>query len=144
MAIQTISNSTAGVPELGKETVSLDERKAEQGAPTMEPREFYADVRVDDEVMPIMAPPSEVEIQAIKSGGIAAWHNSKKITAMWCNSSDRNAYAAITGMGWKKIANSSDSAFLTLTMLASHAEQTNSTCNIRIDSDGAIHEIYVW
>ena len=89
-------------------------------------------------------PPSENSDDAIASEGITAWHNSKKITAMWCNSAQRNAYAAVQGMGWKKISNANDSSFVSLVALLSLAEQTDANTKLRIESDGEIHEVYVF
>lgn len=112
------------------------------GEPGMDVQALLAEVRSERDQQPGMAPPGdEVEVEA---EGITAWHNGKKITAMWSNASNRNAYAAVQGMGWKKLSNANDSSFLALTMLAAHAEQTNSTVNLEIGSDNEIHQIYVW
>ena len=89
----------------------------------------------------------ESETAAIANGedqGITAWHNSKKITALWCNSSNRNAYAAVEGLGWRRLSNANDGAHLNLAILASHAEQTGSNCNIRVETNNMIQEMYVW
>ena len=95
-------------------------------------------------IKPAQTPPSEAQLAAAEEAGIAAWHNSKKITALWSNASTRNAYIAVDGMGWKKLANPNDSSFVSMTMMAAHAEQINATVNIRTESDGMVHEIYVW
>ena len=95
-------------------------------------------------VSPAQAPPSESQLAAAEEAGIAAWHNGKKITALWSNSSPRNAYIVVEGMGWKKLSNANDSCIVSMTMLAAHAEQANATVNIRTESDGMVHEIYVW
>ncbi|WP_322865624.1 hypothetical protein U5922_005100 [Aquicoccus sp. G2-2] len=63
---------------------------------------------------------------------------------MWCNASARNAFAAVQGLGWKRLSNANDSSFLALVMMASHAEQTNATVNVEIGTDQEIHQIYVW
>jgi hypothetical protein len=42
------------------------------------------------------------------------------------------------------LANASDSANLTLTLLATQALQTDRPVDYREDADGMIHEIYVW
>jgi hypothetical protein len=93
---------------------------------------------------PIDAPPSESAEDTIAAEGITAWHNNKKITAMWCNSSQRNAYASVQGIGWKRISNANDSSFVTLVALLSLAEQTNANTKLRIEGDGEIHEAYVF
>ena len=94
--------------------------------------------------VPTLVPPTEADIEAAAGNGIAAWHNGKKITALWSNSSNRNSYIAVEGMGWKKLSNANDSCVVSMTMLATHAEQTNANVNIRIEADGMVHEIYVW
>lgn len=114
------------------------------GAPTMEPSALMSETRLENEARPTMTPPSEVLGEEGLSEGITAWHNSKKVTAMWANASARNAFASVAGLGWKKLSNANDSSFLALTMLASSAEQTNATCNLRIEADNEVHEIYVW
>lgn len=93
---------------------------------------------------PADMPPSESSEDVIASQGITAWHNNKKITAMWCNSAQRNAFAAVQGMGWKKISNANDSSYVTLVALCSLAEQTDANTKLRIESDGEIHEVYVF
>ncbi len=144
MARQTAKSKAKDAPEIPAEAVAATIAYANPGAPNMEPDTLMSDTRLESEARPMITPPSEVAELVIEAEGITAWHNNKKITAMWSNSSVRNAYAAIAGIGWKKLSNANDSSFLALVMLASHAEQTNANCNIRIESDGEIHEIYVW
>ncbi len=113
------------------------------GAPTMDVSALLGESIVERADRPAMTPPNDVTIEA-EEQGITAWHNGKKITATWCNASNRNAYAAIPGLGWKRLSNANDSSFLALTMLAAHAEQTNATVNVEIGTDNEIHQIYVW
>jgi hypothetical protein len=131
-------------PSLPPQAANVVMLESSPGAPTMPPDDFITEARAQRDARPMMTPPSEVVEREVKGDGIGAWHNGKKITAMWSNSAVRNAYAAVAGLGWKKISNANDSSWLALTMMASHAEQTNATCNIRIESDGEIHEVYVW
>ena len=79
-------------------------------------------------------------------GGIAAtvWVNNKKINALWAINENRNTWVAVTGVGWVKLANNSDSAIVALTMLGANARQTQGNVNYRQESDGMLHEIYVW
>lgn len=93
---------------------------------------------------PSMVPPGEESQAALQAEGITAWHNSKKITSMWSNSSSLNAYAGVDGMGWKKISNSNPSSFVSLVAILSLAEQTGAATNLRIEADGEIHEAYVF
>ena len=78
------------------------------------------------------------------ASGITAWQNNKKINALWSINQNRNSWTGIEGIGWKKLVNNSDSAIMALTMLAAHAFQKGSIVNYRDESDGMIHEIYVW
>lgn len=95
------------------------------------------------DLAPTQFPPTETAIEAADEG-LAAWHNGKKITALWSDRSNRNSWIAIQGMGWKKLATKNDSSLVSLTLIASHAEQTGSTVNVRIESDNRVHEIYAW
>jgi hypothetical protein len=72
----------------------------------------------------------------------AVWQRNQRVTGLW--GKDRNFWVAIRGIGWKKLANASDSANLTLTLLATQALQTDRPVDYREDADGMIHEIYVW
>jgi hypothetical protein len=92
---------------------------------------------------PTVAPPAEDTSAALAPEAVSAWHVNKKIVAMWCNSSTRNAYASVAGMGWRRISPSNDSAFVSLTAMLSHAEQTNANCRLRIENK-TIVEAYVF
>jgi hypothetical protein len=83
---------------------------------------------------------SELAGEAAAAG---AWHNNKKITQLWTINENRNSWAAVSGLGWRKISPSSDSVNTTLTMLAAHAKQTNRTVRVREESN-TIVEMYVW
>ena len=113
-------------------------------APSMDVSTLLGDTIVERVDRPAQMPPDDITSEIAEDGGITAWHNGKKITATWCNASNRNAYAAVQGLGWRRLCNANDSAFLSLTMLATHAEQTNATVNVEIGSDNKIHQIYVW
>jgi len=76
--------------------------------------------------------------------GITAWQNNKKITALWSINQNRNFWVHVDGIGWKKLANNSDSAIVALTLLGSHAREKESVVNFREESDGMIREMYVW
>ncbi len=47
-------------------------------------------------------------------------------------------------MGWRRLSNANDSAFLAMVMMGAHAEQMNATVNLKISSSNEIQEIYVW
>ena len=134
-------------PEVPAEVVARTAQSisaGDEGAPTLQPDTLMSETRQEQEIRPTMTPPADTSELAVATEGIAAWHNGKKVTAMWSNSAERNSFAAVAGMGWKKLSNANDSSFLTLTMLTSHAEQVNADCNLRVESDNEVHEVYVW
>lgn len=92
---------------------------------------------------PALAPPTETEAARAEEG-VVAWLNAKKIEALWSDTTNGNSWIYVGGTGWKALSNANDSALLAMTMLSSHAEQTNATVNLRIEADGKVHEIYVW
>lgn len=91
---------------------------------------------------PTVAPPAEPDGEAAVAA-VSAWHTNAKIVAMWANSAPRNAYASVAGMGWRRISPANDSAFVSLTAMLSHAEQTNADCRLRLEGD-VIVEAYVF
>lgn len=122
---------------------SITEAAVREAAPTLQPDTLEGGTVEGRLTVPSMTPPSEQSVSA-EDEGISAWYNGKKITALWCNQTDRNAYIYVGGMGWRKLSNANASALLSMVMLASHAEQTNATVNLRVESDNMVHEIYVW
>ena len=74
----------------------------------------------------------------------AAWNNGKKITALWSINQNRNSWVHIDGVGWRRLANNSDSAIMAMSILGAHAREKATTVNYRDEADGMIHEIYVW
>jgi len=76
--------------------------------------------------------------------GVMAWQNNKKITGLWGKNQNKNSWVHIAGVGWKRLANNSDSAIVALTMLGAHARENDSVVNYREEADGMIHEMYVW
>lgn len=81
--------------------------------------------------------------ESVAADGITAWQNDKRITALWSINQNRNVYAGVAGLGWKKIANNSDTAVVALNMLAAHARVKGARVNFREDG-GMIREMYVW
>lgn len=139
-----MSSKTAEAPAKSPAAVRNEAGKeAQGGAPSFSLDDLIQDAAAKSGLTPSMSPPDDTAV-ASDSEGITAWHNGKKITAMWCNAANRNAYAAVSGLGWRKLSNANDSAFLSMVMLASHAETVSANVNINIGSDNEIHEIYVW
>ena len=82
--------------------------------------------------------------QSASSGAVGAWVNGKRVSALWAINQNRNSWVHIAGVGWRKLANNSDSVTITLTMLGANAKQSQTSVNYREESDGMIHEMYVW
>jgi hypothetical protein len=78
------------------------------------------------------------------SAGITAWQNNKRITGLWAINQNRNSWVYVDTVGWKKLANNSDSAIVALSMLGAHAREKSSVVNYREENDGMIREMYVW
>jgi hypothetical protein len=96
---------------------------------------------------PIAAPPGAPLARPTvpPPGGEEApgWHSGKKITGLWSTNERRNSWIGVQGLGWKKLANNSDSAVVALTMLAAHARLTGGNVDIKEDAE-QITEIYAW
>ncbi|MFT3792581.1 MAG: hypothetical protein QM741_16290 [Rudaea sp.] len=90
------------------------------------------------------APSLEPNAAALSDGGQTVWNNDKKATALWSINQNRNSWVYVAGVGWKKLANNSDSAVVALTVLAANAKQSQGVYNYRDEADGMIHETYVW
>ena len=85
----------------------------------------------------------EGAIESIGDGNMA-WLNSKKVAGLWCINQNKNSWARISGIGFKKLSNKSSSGNVALTILMAHARITNSSINYRDESDAEIHEVYAW
>lgn len=94
-----------------------------------------------DESAPMLRPAA---LEGAASGGITAWQNNKRITGLWAINQSRNSWVHVDGIGWKKLANNSDSAIVALTVLGAHAREKNSPVNYREEADGMVREMYVW
>lgn len=95
--------------------------------------------RMETEARPSQLPTGEA-IQGITA---AVWHSDKSIIGLWSNNQNRNVYVAIAEIGWKKLADNSDSAIMAMTIILSHAFQTNRKANL-MEEDGQIRQVYVW
>ncbi len=94
---------------------------------------------------PLEAPPYEDGDAEQDSGafGAGAWHNNKKVTSLWSKDETRNSWAAVSGLGWKKLNSSNNSSCVALTILSAHAKQYNRNVKLKIDNN-QIKEMYVW
>lgn len=93
---------------------------------------------------PQVTPPAETA-GASTDGGVTAvvWHRDKRVTAMWSNASNRNAYAAVSGLGWRRISPANDSCFVTMTAMLAHAEASGKRTDVKLDGT-TIVEVYVF
>jgi hypothetical protein len=90
--------------------------------------------------MPSFAPP-----QGSENGGVTAtWVSDKRINALWSINENRNVWIGVDGIGWKKLADNSDSAIMALTILAAHARLMQSRYDYFEADDGKITQCYVW
>jgi glycine cleavage system protein P-like pyridoxal-binding family len=95
----------------------------------------------EEQMEPSLLPP---QVDKDQAEGITAWQNGQKITALWSNNANRNSWVYVANIGWKKLADNSDSAVVALNVLAAHAQLKGTVVNYREDADTKIHEIYVW
>ena len=115
----------------------------ELAIPTQEPP---SEVIIESEIISGSSPsePLPDTEDAMASTAGATWHRGKKITALWSINQNRNVHVGISSVGWRKLANNSDSAIVALNMLSSHAKQMNRNVNAYEDDKKMIKEIYVW
>ncbi len=66
------------------------------------------------------------------------------VTAMWSINEARNAWMHVPGLGWRKLYNGRDGAFMALVALAGQARQTGRQIVFREEADGMVYEIYLW
>jgi hypothetical protein len=95
--------------------------------------------KIETEVRPSQMPTRE----AIEGITAAAWYSDKSITGLWSSNSNRNVHVAIADVGWKKLADNSDSAIMAMTIMLSHAFQTNRKATL-MEENGQIRQVYVW
>ena len=110
-------------------------------SPSEEPPDEAQEAYVGAGTAPTESPPTAVGEE--REGFGAVWHNNKKITGLWTSNQNRNSWFYVEGVGWKKIADNSDTAVVALTILASHALQTGVNVNALEDA-GKVTQIYAW
>ncbi|MCW2714532.1 MAG: hypothetical protein JWN88_1579 [Frankiales bacterium] len=93
--------------------------------------------------VPTSEPPGSAAGQAAVAA-VGAWQSDKRISAMWCNRSPRNAFMHVTGIGWKRLSPASEASWNAMVMLATQARQTGCRIDYRDEADGLVHEIYLW
>ena len=83
---------------------------------------------------------------AVQAAAAAAttWQSQKTVVGQWTINQDRNSWMSVAGIGWQKLSTASDSGCVALTMLASSALITKAAVSYRQESDGMVHEMYVF
>lgn len=89
---------------------------------------------------PTQQPPST---QA-EAGAVGTALNGQKVTALWAEQSNRNAWANFQTSGWKRLSPLTDSGSTAMTLLAAHARATGSAPYADEDPAGTIAVMYVW
>jgi hypothetical protein len=82
--------------------------------------------------------------QAAATDGVTTWVGDKRVSSLWSINQVRNSWVGISGVGWIKLSNASDSGIVALTMLAASARQMQNRFDYRQEGDGMIHEVYAW
>lgn len=70
------------------------------------------------------------------------WLNGRKVTALWSNEQQSNAWGWIDG-AWRKFEDAHDDACTNMTILAAHAKAQNRDVNVLVESN-RVKEMYVW
>jgi hypothetical protein len=99
---------------------------------------------VEGAAVQVGGPPLAEAERAVADGGVTTWLGDKRVSSLWSINQVRNSWVGISGVGWIKLSNASDSGIVALTMLASHARQMQTRFDYRQEGDGMIHEVYAW
>ena len=137
------TSSGSGVPNLPPPQSSKSNygsNAMNEQVPTLTPPVASSNTGAGD-AAPSLTPAS---LSGGAAGAITAWNGDKRVGALWGINQNRNSWVFIVGVGWKRLANNSDTAVVALTMLAAHAKQSQTNYSYRDEADGMIHESYVW
>lgn len=134
----TVPGGTVAPAESKPQGIPAQEEAAVAVAPASTPS---AAALGEAPAMPSVPPPSAEEAAGEAFG--AAWHNGRKITALWCINRNRSSWVGVPDVGWMRLAYNSDSAVVALTIVAAHAKLTGGNVNLKED-EGQIKEIYAF
>jgi C1A family cysteine protease len=76
------------------------------------------------------------------SVSLRTWQNDTKVSGLWSNSSERNAWAYLQGVGWKHIVGTNDVVHAAMLAELAGAKAANRKVNALIDGND-IEQIYV-
>jgi C1A family cysteine protease len=71
------------------------------------------------------------------------WLNNTKVVGLWAIDQDRNAWAYLNGIGWRRIAFDNDNIFVDMLTLLASAKLGKNTVNV-YQEDGVIKQVYVF
>ncbi len=71
------------------------------------------------------------------------WAKDKRIDGLWTINEDRNAWAHVTGLGWKKVNRDNDNIFFDMLAQLVAAKAGNRRVDLRLEND-LIKELYVF
>lgn len=109
------------------------------------PKELLPNAGNDQNQVGLTAPSANPPtIQAGANVGAAVWHSDKRVNGLWSINENRNSWVSLEGVGFKRLSTATDSGIVALTMLSAHARQLQRSYSCREESDGMIHEAYVW
>ena len=84
------------------------------------------------------------ELPATAADAAATWQSDKRVLALWGIDEPRNSWIRVDGLGWRKLAATTDSGVVGMTMLGALARQTGRPVRFREDDAGVVYELYVW
>lgn len=112
-------------------------------------RAMTAQAHAGASAFPSLTPPGiATGVSAIGAG--TTWQADARVTALWSINQNCNAWMYTwnrptnSNIGWVKLPTTSESGCVALNMLASSARLTQTRLDYRQESDGLVHEIYLW
>lgn len=76
------------------------------------------------------------------AGGGSGWQANRRVAALWASAQDRNAWAYLGGVGWRRVAAASDAAFCGMLAQLVAAKGAGRPINAYVEG-GAITQLYV-
>jgi hypothetical protein len=76
-----------------------------------------------------------------------AWQSNRKITGLWTNNQNVNAWVWVDGLGWRKLTNPDDDVTEAMLTMAAHAKGHDRFVNffeVGVGGNIEIQEMYVW
>jgi C1A family cysteine protease len=70
------------------------------------------------------------------------WRKNTRVAGLWANEADRNTWAYLTGVGWRKVSDASPTSHETMLAQLVTAKAMGSPINA-LDQANEIHEVYV-